>query len=119
MPQSQPVPRSSPDDGVIASPSPTESLSPTETVKIPARIVGLSRTEISGYFGKPQFRRRDAPAEIWQYRSTSCILDLFLYDSGKGLRVHHFEIRHPDTKPVSRRTCLAALVKARGADLSG
>ncbi len=81
--------------------------------------MGLSHAELSEFFGKPQFRRRDTPAEIWQYRGTACILDLFLYDAGEGLRVHHFEIRHPNATPVSRQRCLATLIKARGSDLSG
>ncbi|MEE8516096.1 MAG: hypothetical protein V3T02_05590 [Alphaproteobacteria bacterium] len=102
MPQSDP------------QPDPVSPAPPTVTVKVPERIVGLSHAEISELFGKPQFRRRDAPAEIWQYRGATCILDLFLYDTGNGfLRVHHFEIRHPNTKPVSRRRCLTALAKAR------
>lgn len=109
----QPVPLSDPQSDPV-SPAP-----PTVTVAIPDRIVGLSHAEISALFGKPQFRRRDAPAEIWQYRGTACTLDLFLYDTGEGFRVRHFEIRHPNAKPVSRRRCLAALVKARGSDLSG
>lgn len=112
VPQSDPQSEPQPDP---VSPAPS-----TVTVKVPERLVGLSHAEISEIFGKPQFRRHDAPAEIWQYRGAACILDLFLYDTGKGLlRVRHFEIRHPGAKPVSRRRCLGALAKARGAGLSG
>ncbi len=59
----------------------------------PRRIMGLTRAELSDLLGKPHFRRRDITAEIWQYRHTECILDVFLYQSGNDYRVLHFEMR--------------------------
>ena len=34
-------------------------------------------------FGGAGLVRRDGPAEIWQYRSPECILDVFMYDAGR------------------------------------
>ncbi len=59
----------------------------------PRRIMGLTRAQLSDLLGKPHFRRRDITAEIWQYRHSECILDVFLYESCNDYRVLHFEMR--------------------------
>ncbi len=74
----------------------------------PERIMGLTRTELLDLLGKPDFLRRDAPAEIWQYRGKECILDVFLYDSGEHYRVLHFEVRERTAKSVSTGRCFTA-----------
>ena len=43
--------------------------------------------------GAPDFVRRDGSAQIWQYRATNCVLDLFLYKNGNETHVKHAEIR--------------------------
>ena len=123
---------SKPTLGVAATPSasPTEASAeaPTETKEAereteepapwqiakappplkPERIMGLTRTELLDLLGKPDFLRRDAPAEIWQYRGKECILDVFLYDSGDHYRVLHFEVRERTAKSVSTGRCFTA-----------
>jgi hypothetical protein len=50
----------------------------------------LTSQELIGKFGKPDFLRREETAEIWQYRSSACVLELFLYPSASGnLQVAH------------------------------
>jgi len=56
-------------------------------------LTGLSAAEAVGWFGEPDFRRTEPPAELWQYRSADCVLDLFLYRDPAGLRVVHSETR--------------------------
>jgi len=85
----------------------------------PQRIMGLTRAQLSDLLGKPHFRRRDITAEIWQYRHTECILDVFLYESGNGYRVLHFEMRQGKAAAASRTRCLAALLNARNRDGAG
>ncbi len=85
----------------------------------PERIMGLTRTELLDLLGKPDFLRRDAPAEIWQYRGKECILDVFLYDSGEYYRVLHFEVRERTAKSVSTGRCFTALLEARKRDAAG
>lgn len=62
----------------------------------PARLNGLTATQVRSLLGQPVFRRRDAPAEIWQYRGRACMLDLFLYDEGAGQRVAYWAVRSPN-----------------------
>jgi hypothetical protein len=57
------------------------------------KLTGLSADEVVALFGEPDFRRAEPPAELWQYRSADCVLDLFLYDDAGGFRVAHSETR--------------------------
>lgn len=79
----------------------------------PNRLKGLSPLQIRSVLGKPVFTRRDAPAEIWQYRSRACTLDLFLYDEGGSQTVAHYAVR--SQQPVNESQCLGELVgKSKG-----
>jgi hypothetical protein len=59
----------------------------------PARFKGMNADAVVAWLGDPNFRRRDPPAEVWQYYGDSCVLDLFLYDETDGERVAHAEVR--------------------------
>jgi hypothetical protein len=72
-------------------------------------LIGLERTELQARLGAPALRRRDAPAEIWQYRSSLCVLDLFLYRDGPAVRVTNAEIRPRDGRELPAATCLSSL----------
>jgi hypothetical protein len=50
-------------------------------------LAGLSDKEVVALFGEPDFRRVEPPAELWQYRSAGCVLDLFLYSDAAGVHV--------------------------------
>lgn len=74
----------------------------------PSRLKGLSPTQVRAVLGKPMFTRRDAPAEIWQYRGRACTLDLFLYDDGADQKVAHVAVR--SQQPVNESQCMGELV---------
>jgi hypothetical protein len=76
---------------------------------------GLGGAELGRILGSPDFRRRDADAEIWQYRAGACMLDLFLYREAGVLRVAHVEARHR----ASGRPCSAQTGGARAAAAQG
>jgi hypothetical protein len=46
-------------------------------------LAGLAPSQVAALYGQPDFRRNDPPAEVWQYRSADCVLDLYFY-SGDG-----------------------------------
>lgn len=76
----------------------------------PKTLVGLTGGEVSGLLGRPGFVRRDAPAEIWQYRGADCVLDVFLYTEAGGARVKHVELRpRQPTRPTSP-ACFAGMI---------
>ena len=56
-------------------------------------FVGSSPDSVLPILGAPDFVRRDGTAQIWQYRATNCILDLFLYQAGSETKVKHAELR--------------------------
>lgn len=58
-----------------------------------ASLRDMSDRQLMQRLGAPDFTRRDPPAEIWQYRSASCVLDVFLYPEADGLKVVHATTR--------------------------
>lgn len=84
----------------------------------PARLKGLEGRQVKSVLGAPSFRRREAPAEIWQYRARTCTLDLFLYDEAGGIQtVAHWAVR--STSGVNDRDCFHDLLtKAKGTPVS-
>jgi hypothetical protein len=80
-------------------------------------LKGLSATQVRTVLGSPAIRRRDAPAEIWQYRGHACTLDVFLYDETGGPKVAHTAVR--SASGVSDRDCVDELTaKAKGVPTS-
>ena len=57
------------------------------------RLVGLTAANASKLLGQPQLLRQEDPAEIWQYRSDRCVLDLYLYGPPGEQKVQHAELR--------------------------
>src|SRR5207248_5040041 len=41
----------------------------------PASLIGLSDKELTSLLGTPAWTRRETPAEVWQYRGTTCVVD--------------------------------------------
>ena len=74
-----------------------------------SELIGLERQQLQARLGDPALRRRDAPAEIWQYRSSLCVLDLFLYRDGQAVRVTNAEVRPRDGRELPAATCLSSL----------
>jgi hypothetical protein len=58
-----------------------------------ASLKDMTGTQLVARLGSPDFTRRDPPAEIWQYRGVSCVLDVFLYPEADGLKVVHVASR--------------------------
>jgi len=74
------------------------------------QLAGLSGTELRRLLGAPDFRRHEAPAEIWQYRSADCVLSLFLYRKGGQYRVAYGEILDRDAARISPASCYDGLL---------
>ena len=60
---------------------------------------GLAPAQVAALIGDPDLRRVDPPAEIWQYRSADCVLELYFYDSGSSTRVVYAETRSRTPRP--------------------
>lgn len=118
------APPSAPPPALAAVPPETPSPAHREEEPLPDvnRLIGLKAEDVTALLGTPGFRRKDAPAEIWQYGDASCTLDLFLYTDKTGAApytVTHIEVRRRALEVVSREECFRRLLKARRAERAG
>jgi len=97
---------------VRSTPAPTPE--PEKVFPPPERLMGLAGGELLDLLGRPRFKRRDDPAEIWQYRTDACALDLFLYRAADGntFTVRHMETRNMNGAGLGARECVARLFRA-------
>jgi hypothetical protein len=76
-------------------------------------LLGNSASLTRDLFGAPTLVRREPPAEVWQYRSDDCVLDLYLYGESQPDTVRHAELRaHNTDSPTGAafdRQCLREL----------
>lgn len=81
----------------------------------PKRLMGLDTSELTRMLGDPGFVRRDSSAQLWRYRSKTCILDLFLYRTGgrPEFSVSHVETRRSEGGSTPQRECFGALLLER------
>ncbi len=81
------------------------------------RLLGLDGEEITELLGKPKFERSEPPAQIWQYQSSECFVDLFLYEEAGDLTVDHVEVRGKQVEKTDEKICFTSLLKtANGGD---
>lgn len=74
---------------------------------------GYKAKSLVGLIGRPDFVRRDGLAQIWQYRSNACILDLFMYGATTDKKVKHAELRGGTIGKGPSRGCFAKLLLGR------
>lgn len=63
----------------------------------PSRLIGTDRIALERLVGAPDLKRREGPAEVWQYQGESCVMDAYLYPPAGGAgapRVSYVEMRH-------------------------
>jgi len=79
----------------------------------PETLTSMDEAALAELLGPPVVRRRDAPAEIWQYQGPTCVLDLFLYQDGDSgpLTVDHFETRAKGNDVLTDAECLVSIMK--------
>jgi hypothetical protein len=78
-----------------------------------AAILGLDSGAVRKLLGEPGLIRRETPAEVWQYRTADCVLDVVLYDHAAGPRVAYAEARTSAAEPTATDTCLSDVLTTR------
>lgn len=81
----------------------------------PDEMMGLGRKAVQALLGKPGLVRREAPAEVWQYQSGGCVLDVFLYQASADFQVVYLEARTGQAIDTAAATCLGAVLDRRRA----
>lgn len=80
----------------------------TAPVATPEDMIGLDGGAVARLLGRPGFTRIEGPAEVWQYASRSCVLDIVFYDS----KAAYLEARDASGAAVAARACLRAHARA-------
>lgn len=83
-------------------------------IKITAReMLGQSNGWLMAKLGEPAFKRADRVANIWQYKNSHCVLNVFLYADDAGpsapTRILHFDARDAHGDNTDRDQCLSVL----------
>ncbi len=110
-----PAPKSLPDLAMSPDVRGRDIVPGPDRVPAPRTLLGLEHHQVMALLGEPSFKRRDDPAQIWQYRDSTCILDVFLYrpKGGGAYRVTHVEVRGHGVIKVSQEDCFLRLLKPR------
>ena len=78
-------------------------------------LVGMDDTEIIKTMGFPVFRRLEPPARIWQYRTTICIVNIFLYETNRRLTAEYVESLGKNNKNADEDECFRSILKMKPA----
>jgi len=70
----------------------------------PEDMIGLDGGVVARLLGRPGFIRVEGPAQVWQYASRSCVLDIVFYDA----KAAYLEARDTNGAAVAARACLRA-----------
>ena len=79
------------------------------------RLVGMDGTEIIKTMGFPVFRRLEPPARIWQYRTTICIVNIFLYETDRRVTAEYVESLGENNKNTDEDECFRSILKMKPA----
>lgn len=88
---------------------PPEEPSAKISTTAPSSVLGLDPRDLEKLLGMPKLVRRDAPAEVWQYRSEACVLDVFIYRVATGAQVKYAEARTIWAEPAKTDDCVNAI----------
>lgn len=86
----------------VGAAAPASAQSPAATAPLLALFHNLTTEKVEALVGEPDFRRVEPPAELWQYRTEECVVDLFFYGEGQNRRVVLADARGRD-KPNDQR----------------
>lgn len=111
--QSPPLATVGPAIAIVALLSGCQASSPPPDPVHSASILGLDSGAVRKLLGEPGLIRREEPAEVWQYRTASCVLDVVLYDQASGARVVYTEARTPTAEPTQADPCLSDVLTTR------
>ncbi len=113
--QATPTAEPAPAAPVVPAPAPQVTLRAPEPPlnDDPRQLIGLDRSGVAALLGTPALIRREAPAEIWQYVTSECVVDVVLYAAGQRYAVSYLEARDNAAAVQEPRPCLNKLLRAQ------
>lgn len=76
-------------------------------------LIGANKGLILKVLGQAHFTRVDPPAQILQFESGTCFLDLFFYKRKNKLKVNHVSIRSKQVKKIKDEDCFLSIMSSR------
>ena len=77
----------------------------------PDALIGLAPQQVGEALGMPELQLSEPPAEVWQYRTSSCVFNLYIYDEEEGRRAVHYTARSRSNGAVDAAHCLESIVE--------
>jgi hypothetical protein len=77
----------------------------------PAELLGLDHATVRRVLGKPAQVRHEVTAQVWQYVTGDCVVDLYLYDHEGALKVTYLEARSRSAEQRPTTRCLKSLLE--------
>lgn len=97
----------------IASAGPALPAAKTPAAAGASRLQNLTGKQVTALLGQPVFRREENPAQIWRYRSHSCVLELMLYKLDSDYQVRRVEARDDKFRALQPDACLNTVMAER------
>lgn len=81
----------------------------------PGAIINHPGATVRSLLGAPALRRREPPAEVWQYSGAGCVLDITFYPAKDGgpARAAYLESRSLDGATMEPSACLNGMAPPR------
>jgi hypothetical protein len=77
----------------------------------PQELMGLDTETVADALGTPEQIRKEAPAQVWQYLSGDCVLDVYLYEEAGVSRVTYLEARSPKAEASPTERCVKSVLQ--------
>lgn len=107
---------------LVAALPPAAAVVTAEAVRAapdPAGLMGRPAEVVKAALGDASLLRREPPAQVWQYRTAACVLDVVFYPEGAQgvLQVAHVAYRPVEGERIDGKTCAAhVLARTPGRD---
>jgi hypothetical protein len=77
----------------------------------PQELLGLDHAAVRRVLGDPARVRDELTAQVWQYVTGDCVVDLYLYDEDGGMKVTYVEARSHTAESAPTGRCLKSLLE--------
>ena len=77
----------------------------------PKELLGLDHAAVRRVLGDPARIRTELPAQVWQYVTGDCVVDLYLYNQDGALKVTYVEARSHTAESAPTGRCLKSLLE--------
>jgi hypothetical protein len=77
----------------------------------PKELIGLDHATVRRALGDPLRIRKEQPAQVWQYATGDCVVDLYFYMLDGALKVTFVEARSHSAEAEPTGRCLKSLLE--------